>query len=63
MYYALRNIIEGIGESPKGNFILTVLFHLRKSETISKAFEKSEFIHKKDEIENLKFSFFMDEFL
>ncbi len=47
MYYELRNIIEGIGESPKGNFIQTALFHLRKSETISKPFEKSEFINEK----------------
>jgi hypothetical protein len=53
MYYELRNIIEGIVESPKGNFIQTALFYLRKSETTSRAFEKSEFVHKKDEVENL----------
>lgn len=50
MYYELRNIIEGIGESPKGNFIQTALFYLRKSERASGTSEKSEFINKKDEI-------------
>ena len=53
MYYELRNIIEGFGESPKGNFIQTALFYLRKSETASRTSEKSEFINKKDEVNNL----------
>ena len=47
MYYELRNIIEGLGESSKGNFIQTILFYLRESKTTGGTSEKSELINKK----------------
>ena len=53
MYYELRNIIEGLGESPKGNFIQTILFYLRESKTTGGTSEKPELISKKGEVENL----------
>jgi hypothetical protein len=47
MYDELRNIIEGIGVPTEGNFIQTVLIHLRKGKSTSRTLEKSELINKK----------------
>ena len=44
MYYELSNIIEGFGDSLKGNFIQTILFYLRESKTTSGTSEKPELI-------------------
>jgi hypothetical protein len=52
----LRNIISGTGEITTRNLIQTALFYLRESKATSRKIEESEFVNKKNEVEQL-FSF------
>jgi Serine/Threonine/Tyrosine Kinase found in polyvalent proteins len=53
MNHELRNIISGIGKIAERNLIQTTLFFIRESERTSGTIEKSELVHKEDEVEKL----------